>query len=71
MNLKSEFMWKIDMLPSYRKKMAPSRAHEPKPAVHRLCAEVPCNYNSCRPAAALQSIFVSCTLLPPFFILDQ
>ena len=28
-----------------------------KPAVHRLCAEVPCNYICCRLAAALQSLF--------------
>lgn len=28
-----------------------------KPAVHRLDAEVPCNYICCRLAAALQSLF--------------
>ena len=47
--------------------MAPSRVSKPKPAVHRLRAEVPWNYILGRLAAALQSVFVFLTPLPPFF----
>ena len=49
------------------KKRAPSCVQEPKPGVHPLRAEVPCNYIYGRLAAALQSVFVSCTPLPPVF----
>ena len=44
------FMWK---------KIASAELCLAKPAVHRLCAEVPCNYIPGRLAAALQSIFAS------------
>ena len=50
----------------YIEKIAPSCVPEPKPAVHRLHAEVPCNYILGRLAAALQNvpmIFVNTTIL--------
>ena len=39
------------------KKIATAEFHLAKPAVHRLRAEVPCNYIHGRLAAALQSVF--------------
>ena len=42
-----------------------------KPAVHRLHAEVPCNYTLGRLAAALQSVFeYPHALAPVFFCID-
>ena len=50
--------------------MSPSRVTYSKPAVHRLHAEVPCNYTLGRLAAALLSVFESVTRLPTFFNID-
>ena len=49
------------------KKMAPSGIPDSKPQARLLHAEVPWNYILGRLAAALQNVFVSGTLLPPFF----
>ena len=50
--------------------MASGRVQISKPAVHRLHAEVPCNYILGRFAAALQNVFESSHSLAPFFRLN-
>ena len=49
--------------------MAPGRGANAKPAVHRLHAEVPCNYILGRLAAALQNVFAFTPRPPPFFLI--